>query len=167
MLIYGKGEVVKFEEKVILFPKWQIILEKESLNAMKEKNYKVALKKLNKLLSFGVNKHGVMFGKLICLAELDHFEEAQELCETLLKDKNEHYYNYLHMYLTILFQTSQYDLLIEQGKQALTDESLPQEVHQQIQQLYTISQQMKMDIDNEKSKEYINDLAEAIKNENY
>src|SRR5690625_7874970 len=99
---------------VVLFPKWKTSLEESSLQAMKEKRYETALEKLDELLSYKVNHYEIIIGKIICLMELNRYNEAQNICEDMLQHKNEDYYHYLHIYLTLLFQTKQYDLLMEQ-----------------------------------------------------
>src|SRR5690625_118339 len=98
---------------IILFPKWQKVLEEESVAAIKEKKFEDALEKLDNLLSYDVKNHDIYTGKLICLMELERYKEAQELCESLIEEKDSHYYQYIHIYLTLLFQTDQYDTLID------------------------------------------------------
>lgn len=154
-------------EKVILFPRWKSILEQESLEALQQRQFNDALLKLNKLISFGEQKHEIIFGKLICLVELGRYDEAQEICEELIETHNEHYYYYIHMYLTILFQTGQYQLLIEHATHELVDQSLPQQLRQQIQQLYLMSKQMKAELDQQRSTKYIKELKKAVDAKNY
>lgn len=72
---------------IILFPKWQKLLEEESIAAIKERHFDEALEKLNLLISYQVNNDEVFTGKLICLMELERYEEAQDLCESLLLEK--------------------------------------------------------------------------------
>ncbi|QGS68969.1 tetratricopeptide repeat protein [Oceanobacillus sp. 143] len=124
---------------VILFPKWKKTLEEESLYALQEKRYEEALEKLNKLLSYQVDDYEILIAKLMCLMELSRYEEAQELCEELLQHKDDNYYHYLHMYLTILFQTNQYELLMEHAAAELADKQLPEIFREQFTQLYDIS----------------------------
>ncbi|MFZ3576381.1 DUF3196 family protein [Virgibacillus sp. DJP39] len=154
-------------EKVILFPKWKKTLEEDSLVALKEKRYEEALHKLDKLISYEVDSHEIVIGKLICLMELDRYEDAQELCEQLLEVKNENYYHYLHIYLTILFQTSQYHRLMEQVEIELDTDTVPLEMRQQFQQLYNMSEKMRNEVIVERQKEYISDLLQAVKDENH
>lgn len=127
---------------VILFPKWKTNLQEESLEALRQKNYKTALQKLNKLLHYNVNSHEVIFGKLICLVELGYLVEAQDLCEEQLSKKGPNYYDYIHLYLTILFQTEQYQLLNEKINDELKYDRLPDELRNQFQQLLQLSTQM-------------------------
>lgn len=151
------------KENVILFPKWKKTLEEESLLALKEKRYEEALHKLDQLLSYQVNNHEIVIGKLICLMELDRYEDAQVLSEELLTNKNEHYYHYLHIYLTILFQTNQYVRLMEQIDLEFEVAEVPQPMKEQFQQLYDMSKKMNVEIKDEKYTEYINELLEAVK----
>lgn len=150
------------QDNVILFPKWKTLLEEESLEALKEKRYEEALSKLNKLLSYKVNNHEIVIGKLICLMELGRYDEAQDLCEELLKHKNENYYNYVHIYLTLLFQTNQYELLMEQVAYEYENEAIPTTIKEQFQQLYDMSEKMHNDLSIEKSTAYLDDLIHAF-----
>ncbi|MBM7597784.1 tetratricopeptide (TPR) repeat protein [Virgibacillus halotolerans] len=161
--------MVKQSDNVILFPKWKTALEKESLQALKEKRFEEALEKLNKLLSYDINDHEIVVGKLMCLIELGRFDEAQDICETLLlnKNKDDNYYHYVHIYLTILFQTNQFELLIEQVNHEFEDGSLPESIREQFQQLYDISWKMKENVIDEKSTVYFDDLLRAVKNEEH
>ncbi|WP_077327274.1 tetratricopeptide repeat protein [Virgibacillus siamensis] len=154
-------------EKVVLFPKWKETLEEESLIALKEKRYHEALSKLDKLISYNINTHEIVIGKLICLMELDRYEDAQELCEELMADKDENYYHYVHIYLTILFQTSQYSMLMEQVEFEFEQSGIPEMIREQFQQLYEMSKKMKHELRTEKSVEYIEELMQAVKNENH
>lgn len=167
--VIRKGEGVKSNsEKVILFPRWKLTLEKESLKALQEKKFEDALQKLNQLLNFGVHKHEIIFGKLICLVELGRYEEAQEICEDLISQQtNEHYYHYVHMYLTILFQMSQYRLIMEFVAEELRNQTIPQQINEQVQYLYMMSKQMQAEIDREKSNECLSELKDAVKKKNY
>lgn len=158
-----RGETVHYHyENIILFPKWQTTLEKEILLDLEQKKYTDALAKLNKLLNFKVNKHEIFIGKLICLMELGEYEEAEDFCDELLSVRDENYYHYLHIYLTILFQTNQYDILMEQVDLECANNTIPNEVNDQFQQLYNMSKKMRNDIISEKSTVYLKKLTEAI-----
>ncbi|MGY0693155.1 tetratricopeptide repeat protein [Virgibacillus sp. FSP13] len=152
---------------VILFPKWKTILEEESLIALKEKRYDEALKKLNKLLDYHVNNHEIIIGKLICLMELAYYDEAQDLCEKLLVQKDENYFQYVHIYLTLLFQTSQYNLLLEQVDYEFQTEKVPSPYREQFEQLYDMSQKMNDQLKDEKMLKYINEFVQAIENQDH
>lgn len=154
-------------ENIIMFPKWKMALENESLQALEDKKYKEALSKLNILISYGNNDHEIVLGKMICLMELERFEEAQEVCEELLTYKDENYYHYFHLYLTILFQTSQYDILIEQVEHELLNNNLPKIFKEQFQQLLTMSKQMQDSIIRKESGGNKKELFQIINGNNY
>ncbi|MBY7143234.1 tetratricopeptide repeat protein [Virgibacillus sp. NKC19-3] len=152
------------QDNVILFPKWKTLLEEESLQALKEKRYEEALSKLNKLLSYQVNSYEIVIGKLISLMELGRYGEAQDICEELLqhRHKDESYYHYVHIYLTLLFQTSQYELLMEQVVYEYENNAIPSTVKEQFQQLYDMSEKMQNDLFIEKSTAYLDELISAF-----
>ncbi|WP_164668453.1 tetratricopeptide repeat protein [Virgibacillus doumboii] len=156
------------QDNVILFPKWRTKLEEESLLALKEKKYEEALTKLDELLSYHVDNHEIIMGKLMCLMELDRYDEAQDLCETLITHKYDgNYYHYVHIYLTILFQTSQYEHLMEQVELEFETGNVPDIILEQFQQLYDMSKEMQNEITYERSSEYISELQEAVNQQNH
>ncbi|MEN1968305.1 tetratricopeptide repeat protein [Lentibacillus sp. N15] len=152
---------------VVLFPKWKTTLEEESLAALKEKRYDEALDKLNKLISYKVQSHEIMIGKLICLMELGHYDDAQDLCEDLITINDENHYQYVHIYLTLLFQTSQYEALIEQVEAEWKMGEIPNPFHEQFQQLYDISQEMNDQLKEKKMTKYIKDLLQAVEQQEH
>lgn len=152
-------------DNVILFPKWKQTLEQESLRALEESQYEKALEKLNQLLKYGERKYEIMTGKIICLMELDRYEEAQTFCETCLKHGDDHYFQYFHMYVTILFQTSQYQLLMEEME--LKWREIPSEMTDSFEQLYTMSQNMQYEKRVERGHYFVEALISAIRRQDY
>lgn len=149
-------------DNIILFPGWKKRLEEQSLQALKEKKYGEALEKLDQLIAHHEDNQEVFVGKLICLMELGEFVEAQELAEELIGRKNDAYYDYMHIYLTLLFQTNQHDLLIETVDDVLLQKDLPLQMKEQYQQLYAISENMRSDLTDRQSKEDMKQLKEAL-----
>lgn len=141
-------------------------MEEESLEALQQKNYSTALKKLNQLLRYDVTSHEIIFSKLICLIELGYFDEAQSLCEEQLKNKCQDYYDYVHLYLTILFQTGQYQKLMEQVDFELNNKMLPSTLKGQFHQLYELSKKMNNDVIVRESTEHVRNLKRAIEEDN-
>ncbi|OZU89799.1 hypothetical protein CIL03_01280 [Virgibacillus indicus] len=154
-------------DNVILFPKWRSALEEESLQALKEKRYDEALVKLDKLLSYHIDDHEIITGKLICLMELGYYEEAQDICEELIQSKNQNYYHYVHMYLTILFQTNQFEQLMKQVEYEIENNAIPLPVKEQFKQLYDMSEKMNYDLIAEKSTTYLDELFQAISSQHF
>ncbi len=157
-----RREMMKQRENVILFPKWRTALEEESLMALKEKRFTEALDKLDELLSYQINSYEIVSGKLICLIELDRHQEAQEICEDVLQHQGNHYYHYLHIYLTILFQTNQYDTLMQQVEEEFKEHEVPEVLKGQFKQLYEMSSKLKADMVIEHSTAFMEELNNAI-----
>ncbi|GGN58173.1 MULTISPECIES: tetratricopeptide repeat protein [Oceanobacillus] len=152
---------------IILFPKWQKVLEEESVAAIKEKKFEDALEKLDNLLSYDVKNHDIYTGKLICLMELERYKEAQELCESLIEEKDSHYYQYIHIYLTLLFQTDQYDTLIDVVSVELESGNVPNHLQEPFKQLYTMSEKMRLNVELERSNVFLNALYDAVHQDNH
>lgn len=149
-------------DNIILFPKWKRKLEEDSLQALKGKRYSEALEKLDQLIAYHVDSEEILVGKLICLMELGEYKEAQDLAESLIQHPSEGYFHYMHIYLTILFQTSQYDLLIETVEEALEKPDIPLAMKEQFQQLYAISENMRSDLTDKQSREDYDDFLKAV-----
>src|SRR5699024_9116932 len=152
---------------VILFPKLQKKLEEESIAAIKDRRFEEALEKLNILLDYQVKKHEIYTGKLICLMELERYEEAQDLCEDLIRKKDQHYYEYIHIYLTLLFQTNQYGTLMEIVEEERNQSSLPANLIEPFNQLYSMSEKMRIGIETEQSNFYLEALYDAVHQDNH
>src|SRR5699024_2974442 len=163
----GGSNMQRGSNKVILFPKWKQTLEQESLHALEQKEYEKALVKLNELLDYDYEKHEIVMGKIICLMELNKYDEAQELCESSSRFKNENYYDYLHMYLTILFQTNQFQLLMEQVECALEEGPVPVEMTDMFQQLYDMSKNMQYEMNLEQLHYYEEEFINAVNSQEY
>ncbi|MGM8366344.1 tetratricopeptide repeat protein [Virgibacillus sp. W0181] len=154
------------QEKIVIFPKWKSYLEKSGMEALEQKNYKKALNDFNQLLSFQVLHHKIILGKLICLMELGYTEEAQQLCEEKMNEANVHYYEYLQIYVTLLFQTDQYEAVLEQIELERNSKQLPEDMEDYFRQLYQLSEHMNNDIIVEKSNFYADELKSAIEEKN-
>lgn len=150
------------KEKVIMFPKWKEVLEKESLQAMQEKRFSDALDKLEQLLSHDINSHEILTGKVICLMELGRTEEAEAMCKQLIDLHNDHYYEYIHIYLTLLFQMSKYEELIEHLDRIFSAGDVPAPIREQFSQLYEISKKLNEDREEEEAAFHVDELEKAI-----
>ncbi|WP_339214456.1 tetratricopeptide repeat protein [Ornithinibacillus sp. FSL M8-0202] len=156
------------DENIILFPKWGMTLKEEGFQALQEKRYHDALTKLNELLQYHIHDHEVIIGKLMCLMELGRYQEAEELCESMIENKQEeHYFHYVHIYLTILFQTNKYDVLMDLIEVELASENLPAMLREQFIELYNLSEKMESDIVEKQSTIFIEELLEAVSLSNY
>lgn len=151
------------KEKVIIFPKWRSYLEKSSMEALNNKNYPEALKQFDELLQLQVCNHEIILGKLICLMELGHITEALKLSESKLDEKDRNYFEYVQIYVTLLFQMNRFEEVIDQIEYELKKEQIPKRIREQFHQLYDVSKQMRKDVQMEQAKKYEQKLKEALK----
>ncbi|QSS99141.1 tetratricopeptide repeat protein [Pontibacillus sp. ALD_SL1] len=151
---------------VVIFPKWKSSLEQDGLAALKEKNYKEALESFNKLIDFEAANSEIMTGKLICLMELGQYEEVEELCQKLMRDDEEHYFQYLHIYLTVLFQTGKYEELLDLLDEVFKSEDIPQDLRKQFWQLYDITENLRTDETRTENIEAVDELLIALDTHN-
>lgn len=150
------------EGKVILFPTWQKNLEQESLEAMREKNYDEALEKINQLLEFKVENHEIYIAKLICLMELNDHQGALELSEEMLDKKDENYFQYVHIYLTVLFQMGSYEELIDHVEYEFSEHEVPTVLAEQFEKLEEASRSLFEEIKVQQDVEYITEFKKAV-----
>jgi tetratricopeptide (TPR) repeat protein len=156
------------DENVILFPKWQSALKEESLLAIQDRRYEDALEKINKLLHYQVRDQEIIIGKIMCLMELGRYVEAEEVCEeALAQERDDSYYQYLHIYLTILFQTNKYSILMERIEDELSSFELPLMMREQFEQLYELSVRLQTDIVEKNTRQYLDELKDAVKAKDY
>lgn len=149
-------------DKIILFPTWQKNLEQESLEAMREKNYDEALEKIDQLLEFKVENHELYIAKLICLMELRDHQGALELSEEMLDKKDENYFQYVHIYLTVLFQMGAYEQLIEHVEFEFREHEVPTVLAEQFKKLEEASQSLYEEMKIQQGVEYITEFKKAI-----
>lgn len=158
---------MKNKEKVVLFPGTKKQLETESLKALQEKKYKEALDKLDYLIQYDEGSHEIYIAKLMCLMELGNYREAEQLSEALLAQKDANYYHYLHIYLTVLFQTSQYQHLLDLLDEEFKSRHVPDMLIEPFQELYNMSQDMKAGVDENSTFENFHDLEQAVNEDDY
>ncbi|KAB8134703.1 hypothetical protein F9U64_11225 [Gracilibacillus oryzae] len=153
------------KEKVIIFPKWKNNLEHEAKKAMEGRDFQTAFSYFQKLTENGVESPEVLTGKLICMMELNMEEEAEELCEQLIAKKDNHYYSYIHIYATLLFQASKYNQVMYLIEDVL-EEQVPSQVSGQLHQMYQLSKELQQQVDIQTKQEVLQKLTEAIKEKN-
>lgn len=154
-------------DKVILFPTWKKNLEQESLEAMREKDYEGALSKLNQLLEFNVENHELYIAKLICLMELRDHQGALELSEEMLLKKDENYFQYVHIYLTVLFQMGSYEQLIDHVEFEFREHEIPTVLAEQFKKLEEASRSLYEEMKLQQGVEYIAEFNKAIENRSF
>ncbi|ARI76901.1 tetratricopeptide repeat protein [Halobacillus mangrovi] len=152
----------KNDGNIVMFPKWKSRLESAGLQALKEKRYEEALEALQPLLDYGVASNDVVTGILMSWIELGNFDEAEELCQKQMKENMDQYYHYLHIYITILFQSNRYQDIVDLLDEVFEEEEIPHQTRTQLWQMYEVSRKLLEDYHKEKGKELHSDFLEAL-----
>jgi tetratricopeptide (TPR) repeat protein len=140
---------------VVIFPGWKKQLEVDGLLALKEKRYEEALKNFEKLEEFDAANYEILTGKVIVYIELGRYEEAITICQQLMRVDDGNYFKYLHIYVTILFQTSQYDEIVSLLDEIFTNEEIPPTYREQFTQIYDLSKKLDEEQEEQQSHEDI------------
>ncbi|WP_082233679.1 tetratricopeptide repeat protein [Halobacillus massiliensis] len=149
--------------EVVLFPKWKSTLENVGFNAVKEKRYTEAVESFMTLLNHEVASHEVITALLMSLIELGQYEKAEDLCQEQMKIEEDHYYQYLHIYITILFQDNRYQELIDLLDEVFETEDIPHQNRTQLWQMYEVTKKLLADAHKEESDQLEMDFEKAIR----
>src|SRR5699024_8247971 len=104
---------MKEDKKVILHPSSAQALMDESLQAIEQEDFQTALTNLEQLFAHGLENFQINIGKIICLIQLGEQTDAILFCEEVMEDEtNEHFFDYLFYYVTLLFEANEYAKLI-------------------------------------------------------
>ncbi|GEL77433.1 hypothetical protein [Tenuibacillus multivorans] len=152
---------------VVMFPGWRKELEAKSFDAVKHKNYEEALIHIEQLESFNEASNDILTAKVICFIELSRYDEAIMLCRKLMREDDDHYFKYLHIYLSILFQTSQYSEVVDLLDEIKETSSLPVEYEESFEQLYDMSKQFLENATDQESEEHMNHFLDSLENGNF
>ncbi|MYL19943.1 tetratricopeptide repeat protein [Halobacillus litoralis] len=147
---------------LVMFPGWKSRLEQSGLAALKEKRYKEAAEAFEPLVEYDQAGHDVITGLLMSWIELGHFDQAEELCQEQMKETIDQYYHYLHIYITILFQSSRYSDIIDLLDEVFESEDIPHQSRTQLWQMYEVSRKLLEDSRKEQGKELSLAFKEAL-----
>ncbi|QGH35208.1 hypothetical protein GI584_14625 [Gracilibacillus salitolerans] len=153
-------------KNLIIFPKWKDNLEGKAKTAMQENRFSEAYDYFHQLTENGVQSHEVMTGKLICMMELNMQDDAEDLCEELIAKKDTYFASYIHIYATLLFQSSKYNKVMFLIDDALTQTDIPSHIIDQLRHMYQLSKELQQQEDKKSYIEVQKQLEEAIKQKN-
>lgn len=146
-------------DNIIMLPKVKKSLEEKMYMHMKKQEFTEALDIANNLIDHDINELNVNIAKLSCLTNLNKLEEALIFVEGLLKDRCENYYVYLEVYLSLLYETNQFEeimfVLDEQ-------EDIPKELQTKFHELYSMAYQTNEKLKMVHAKELLTELDVAI-----
>ncbi|WP_431804684.1 tetratricopeptide repeat protein [Halobacillus andaensis] len=147
---------------IVLFPKWKSTLENTGFEAIKEKRFKDSAESFELLLEHGVAGHEVITGLLMSWIELGKYSEAEELCQEQMKKEEEYYYQYLHIYITILFQSNRYQELIDLLDEVFETEDIPHQNRTQLWQMYEVAKKLLQDVHKKESDRLVDELKKSF-----
>ncbi|MFQ3542592.1 hypothetical protein Q7A53_00775 [Halobacillus rhizosphaerae] len=150
---------------IVIFPKWRTRLEKEGLQAVNEKRYQDAVASLQPLLEYGAASHDAITGLLMSWIELGYYEEAESLCKQQMKIEEDHYFEYLHIYITILFQDNRYQELVDLLDEVFNSEEVPHQNRTQLWQMYEVSRKLLEDTNKQVGEKLVHDFFKGMEEE--
>ncbi|GAE92662.1 TPR repeat protein [Gracilibacillus boraciitolerans JCM 21714] len=133
---------------------------------MQENQFDLAYDYFLKLTDIGVDSHEVMTGKLICMMELNMQDQAEEFCEDLIARKDQYFAYYVHIYSTLLFQSSKYKEVMYLIEDALEEQNIPDHIAEQLRHMYQLSSELQEQDDKQSYIEIEKQLEEAMKEKN-
>lgn len=161
--------MAKDRHNVIMFPSWQENLEEKSVQLVNEKKFSEALKTIDKLISHNASTFNTNMLKLLCHVELDEYDEAMYFCESILTAEESvdyDYYAYLEFYLTILYQTNNFEELITVYEEEERERTIPEYFKKRFEELYKLSYQMNEQKKHSDSLQYLKELEKMINEKN-
>lgn len=128
--------------KVVLFPTFQMRLEEESDVAISNNDYATALEHLNTLLSHRIHSYKINVSKIVCLINLKRYSEAIQFCESILKQEDDNYYDYLDYLLIVLYEVGRYYTIIYYLKEEREKGTIPSRLQERFDTFYLLSMEM-------------------------
>lgn len=156
-------------QRIILFPRVKENWLEEAANAFRDKEFEKSLQIYRELIRYGETEYEILFGKLLCLVELKEYDLAQEICKQNLESdriNNIHYYDYFYIYITVLFQTEQYDVLLEKLDEELSNPHLPPYLLDYMENIHELSVEIEKSRIDKKEKDLYQGLEKAFNSNN-
>lgn len=141
-----EGKVVKVKGKVTYLPimKQGFKTIANNVNRLIQKEqYGEALEQINTLINHSYNKDDLFAKKLHCLAELERWQEVEQLSESLRHDiPNEFTAQYDLFYILSLYHLEQHELLIDIVDLELASRKMPENIRKVLMEFYEKSKQL-------------------------
>lgn len=158
---------MKKKDNIVLFPTWKRKIESDLIQALEDESYERALHLLEQLSEYGQLTDQQEMNRLICHMQLGNYFEAQSICEGLLIKHSEHYYDVLNIYVSVLFQTDQHQLLQDTVQETIELQSLPHLVKEQLEFVAKMSAEEMKSQQKKQIKFYMNQFEAALATNDY
>ncbi|WP_347862635.1 hypothetical protein U0355_05720 [Salimicrobium sp. PL1-032A] len=156
----------KNKGEVVLFPKLKEKLRHEGLEAVRHHKYEEAIQSLETLLRHEEADDEVTTGLLIAWVGVGEYRKAEEVCLDRMKYSEGTYFQYLHIYITILFHDGKYKELMSLVEEVLDREDVPHDVRTQLWQMYKVSKDIEDNHKQEEERSLVQELQEAFEHGN-
>lgn len=133
------------KNNIILYPGLVKRLIEKGMDALKDKNGRVALEFFLEAESFDESNPQVTFGKMLSLIELGRLQEALNHSKELLHGGTGDYYEILQVHISLLVQLGHYNEVVQLLEAVITEEKLPSQYAESFYQLLHFSRQMVRD----------------------
>ncbi|MGE7601002.1 tetratricopeptide repeat protein [Peribacillus sp. NPDC097675] len=119
------------DSKVIAFPNLGERLIIKGLDELGNRNFKEAALLFTQAREFEPENDEVCMGLVVSLVELEHYEEAKELCQEMLNKGIGDYFQLINIYLMVLLQLNEHEDMITTIELLFDENQIPfdQEEH--------------------------------------
>ncbi len=125
---------------LIPFPNLNTRLLEKGVQLLRKKDYRKAMDLFEQLLKLEPLHSQGAYGLAVCYVELEHYEKAETLTDSMMKQGIGNYYDVLKLHLTILIQQHDYEKVVSTIQAVLSEDNPPPEVHETLVHLSDFAQ---------------------------
>ncbi|GGE42492.1 hypothetical protein GCM10011391_21600 [Pullulanibacillus camelliae] len=126
---------------IVHFPNLSVRLLDKGIAALKDKQYREAFDLFKQLHDIDPEHPQAAYGLAVCYVELGFYKEARDLTKEMMKRDIGHYYDVLKLHITVLIQMKEYQEVLTLIEAVLSENDVPTDIRQTLQQLEYFSQQ--------------------------
>ncbi|MGM7682448.1 tetratricopeptide repeat protein [Cytobacillus sp. Hm23] len=132
----------KQRENILPFPNLKERLIEKGFDQLQHKQFQEALLLFDQAGELERDHPEIELGTVLCLFELNRFEEAKEICNSMLQKGIGDYYQVLQIYTSILLQQGHYNEIITTIEAILQEGNIPSEYAENLFKLLDFSRKM-------------------------
>ncbi|MBM4762471.1 tetratricopeptide repeat protein [Bacillus sp. B15-48] len=130
------------KDNIILFPDLEKRLLERGMERLKEKNFREAIELLEQIRSFDSENSEAYIGLVLAYFESGQSTEAKTLVEEMLKKGIGDYIQVVDLYIMVLIQLSEYDVVVTTLEALLEEKEIPKEKYEHFSKLLHFSRNM-------------------------
>jgi len=128
-------------DNIVQFPNLSIRLLDKGIATLKDKNYRQAFALFKQLHDMAPEHPQAAYGLAVCYVELGFYTEARDLTKEMMQRDIGHYYDVLKLHVTVLIQMKEFQEVLTLVEAVLSENNVPVDSRQMLQQLAYFSQQ--------------------------